>query len=577
MRDAKQRRSERERALWTAGAVLLFVVTALWLQADVWRLGFDRVVPSSPGGMHAAARAGSQIDLNLSDQRFVVWAVARNAYTLVTRPASLFDSEMCYPEEHTLAMGPPAISLGMLGVPAWIATGDPVATYNFTLIAMNVLAALAMFWLVRDWTGSAAAGVAAGLLFAFAPAKIGLGFVTRPMITDTGWTVLAIFLARRFFARGRWRDGIGLALACATQLSADFYPLLAGALAGLPVFVWMLVHYRFRNLRPAPCAAASLLLLAAAAWILAPYLELSDSVIRERDIQLFASWASLLPGAYVGWPTFLLALTALFAPRARALAGLDGDPRWALLLALAGVALMATGGNAAAQVSAALEGESVPALPNPYAAIATLVPGLRAVRLPMHLVSGVHLLVSLLAGLGAAVLIGLVPRRLATAGGLAMVALVWGITLSSRPAYRVLEMRPPPQELALFRELDRLGNSGPLLEVPIKLDWAGYQAMDASQQVLLTSYHHRRTSGCYASFGPPILKEIERLAADLPQRRAVRALSEMGFTTLIVRRTPPTRHRRSYARKIERAAEAPHPPLRLLHAGDELAAYELLP
>ena len=47
-----------------------------------------------------------------------------------------------------------------------------------------------MLWLVRDWSGSAAAGVVAGLLFAFAPAKIGLGFVTRPMITDASWTVM---------------------------------------------------------------------------------------------------------------------------------------------------------------------------------------------------------------------------------------------------------------------------------------------------------------------------------------------------------------------------------------------------
>ena len=279
----------------------------------------------------------------------------------------------------------------------------------------------------------------------------------------------------------------------------------------------------------------------------------------------------------MGWPIFALAVVALLAPRSRAVGALSGDPRWALLFAAGFTALMATGGNAAAQAAAVRAGESVVAFPNPYTALSVVVPGLSAVRLPAHLVSGVHIAVSVLAGLGAAACVSLAPPRAATAAGLVAVAAAWGFTLFQRPEYKILEIRPSGEELAFFQELERLDNTGPLLEVPIKLRWAGYEAMESSAQVLLTSYHHRRTSGCYASFGPEIRKEIERLAGQLPQRTAVRDLHSMGFTTLVVRRVPPTPWRKSYARRLKRASEAPHTPLEPIHASGDLAAYELIP
>ena len=96
--------------------------------------------------------------LTVADHRFTVWAISRNAYTLATLHTKLFDAEQCYPVPNSLAFGHPFITLGMLGVPAYLATGDPIITYNFAFFALVLLSAMAMYFLVAEWTGVPAAG-----------------------------------------------------------------------------------------------------------------------------------------------------------------------------------------------------------------------------------------------------------------------------------------------------------------------------------------------------------------------------------------------------------------------------------
>ena len=271
-------------ALWTWGAMLLFALMTLLLFNGVWRAGFDRVVPTS--NLRQSAGTASGIDLNLSDQRFVVWAVARNAHALLHHPTRLFDAEPCHPAEGTLALSPPLITLGLLGAPIRALGGDPITTYNAVVMSIDWIAAFAMFLLVRAWTGSPAAGILAGLLFAFQPAKIGLGFVTRPMITDTGWTVLALFFATRFCDRGRWADALGLAAACSAQLAVSFYPLLSASIIAVPMGFWLLVHYGVGRLRKIPLAAALALIAVAAYLALGPYLGLGGRDGGGRSYQI---------------------------------------------------------------------------------------------------------------------------------------------------------------------------------------------------------------------------------------------------------------------------------------------------
>ncbi|MBW2273545.1 MAG: hypothetical protein JRG96_09760 [Deltaproteobacteria bacterium] len=503
-----------------------------------------------------------------NDQLFVAWLVARNARTLLSDPLALYDAEECFPTPNVLAYGEHMITLGIMGIPAHLASGDPLLTFNFVLVMTTFLSALAMYLLVAEWSGVPAAGVVAGLLYAFAPVK--LDNVTHPYVNDTMWTVLALMTARRFFAGGRWRDALLTGLFCALQIGGSFYPFLAALLLAVPVLVWLLVDYGVRKLRPAPTLAMLAIILTAGWLVFSPYLDLhANSEVASRTRQAFAEGSVFLPGGrrFPGWLGLSLVAAAFAFGRKRALGGIPGDPRWALLLACPLILVMAMG----------------PHLPGPidfYSALGALLPGFDSVRIPRDQASGIHLALSLLAGLGAAALLRAAPSRYALAAGLALVLITYAVTL--RPTalgleppvvYRAHVARPEAETLDFFRSLEARGNRGPVLELPIGYGSPGPRAM----QILTSAYHHRPTSSCYNSFIPVEFETTWKLGKKVPDPEAVAALREMGFTTVVAHHSHKTQLVVFDKAKLDRAAAEAEGPLRALYSIPSMSAYEILP
>ena len=227
---------------------------------------------------------------------------------------------------------------------------------------------------------------------------------------------------------------------------------------------------------------------------------------------------------FLGWPLVLLAAAAFLprhtAPSAngpRALVWLAGDPRWSVAIGLLLVLALATGGNQAARSFAELAGEPPPpALPNLYGWLTSIFGPLQVVRVPAAIGVGFHLAVSLLAGLGTSKLLERVPMRWRALTGAALVAVVFIETLRpglpARFHFEMRPLRPPEHAIAFFEELAALGNAGPLMELPVD----GPSLDRGSTSMLLSAYHHRRTSRCYNSFLP---------ASAAPTRRALRTRS----------------------------------------------------
>jgi len=556
-----RRQPKRQRVGWTIAAALVFGLGLVVVFGQVWRADLHRVAPwpeLAPGepsdpierlmpleGPFVASRR----QLARGDQVFAVWAVAQNARGFLENPGRPFHADPCHPAENAQALGHPILSHGLLALPAYLATRDPVATYNFLLVAVVLLGALAMFALVAEWTAVPAAGIVAGLLYAFQASQLGL--VAYPFLYDTTWTVLALWLVRRFFEGGRWRDAIGAAICCALQIALSFYAFLAAAVLAVPLLVWLFARYGTRHLAPGPTLVALAIVAGTASLVFAPYLAMRAAAPETRDvIQLFAPWSGLLPGHYLGGLGALLALAALVLPRRRVLGGIEGDPRWALVAGAVLVALLVTGGNMWQRRLAEQAGEPLTlALPNLFDALGVLVPGLDIVRGPVMLASGVHLAVSLLAGLGAAGLIRIAashtPARFAEAPAVALViAAAIAVLLPDRlglgppVTLTTVPLRPSAETLAFFEELERRGDAGPLLELPIDLHSTAYLMNGAGMQSLLSAYHHRRTSGCYNAKHPPEMARIEALARRLPDDDALAEIRAMGFRTIVVHQPP---------------------------------------
>ena len=501
------------------------------------------------------------------DHGFALWVVSRNAYTLLTEPSRLFGEGPCFPFPKPLALGHPAVTQGILAAPAYAATGNPIASYNSIMILASFLAALAMYLLVRDWTGSPGAGIAAGLLYAFHGARISLA--TYPFIIDLAWTLFALRFGERYFKQGRWRDALLAALCIALQLCMSLYASLVCVLVLLPYLVWLLTKYGLAKLRPGPVIVALVVIGFSTALVYAPYLGLPET--SGNRFRYVALWSGFLPGRFVGWLIFLFALVSLLPGYRES----GASRRWALLAACALVLWLATGGNEAAQRIAEKAGDPAPlALPSPYR-ILDFLPGLDSDSRPLR--SGQRCPPPALDVGGPG---GCTPDPMDTApleaGHLGRTDLrrIRGYAppgaLGRRAPveFRTLALRRWEQDAREFFEtLEELGNRGPVVEIPSGPPWELHRE---SSRTLLNAYHHRPTSGCHNSVIPPEVRRVRTLTDRLPDADALRELRSLGFTTLVVHGGPPIqRPFRAVAEQSELLEE--------IHATFRMAAYSILP
>ena len=572
--------SARSLSTWL-GALLLFSACLTTVYSGFLGADWSRDAPRAVHGPRAALALLPDLPaLGLADYRLAVWSLSRNARVLASDPLSLFEAEPCHPVHRALALHHPVIAPAIVALPFWLATGDPLRTFNLGLGALALLAALAMFLLVRDWTGSTAAGLAAGVLYAFHGSQLG-----RPehfFNTESTWLLFALYFGRRLVATGRWRDGLLFALSCALQSATSFYPLLAALVLALPLSVYLLrLHWRPEH--PRRLVATSALTVVLCALPLAPYLSFSGETLAPRANVFYAPWSRFAPGElwFPGWVCLLLLAVGIAAPRARAVR-LARDPRPALLVGALLVAWIATGGNVAAQLAALREGTEPPvALPNLFAWIRALLPGAEAVRLPSALGPAVVLVATILAGLGVAALVRIAPPRWRIALGAALVALC--VLDTVRPSWLGLEptfhftrvaIRPPDDALAFHAELERKGARGPFLELPLDRDDPGYTIGRTSLEHLLTAWHGQRTSGCYTSFVPASVRELTHLT-DVADPSVRAALHERGFRTVVLHHPAGSRRQRREATRLALESRGSGGELAPIVLGEHFSAYAL--
>ncbi len=581
---------------WLAcvGVVLFFVAADLVL----FRGAFSteparRVTVSYPmkDGAHPVEAEYWPESLLEHDRRFVVWLLSRNARTWLERPTALYDAEACYPAEHALVLGEPMLFHGLLATPAWALTGEPTLVFNLMVWSLPLFAALAMFLLVRQWTASVPAALVAASLYAFHPYRN--VDVLHFYVYDSTPTVLALFFADRWLATGRWRHALALAVATVCQIGGSLYPLVCAAILAPPIFAWLATRHGLRRTHWLQWVTLAALVLGAAALVYAPYLAVRADRALEAGGHFFLNWSAFAPGGieFAGWSTWLLMIVAIALARRRAPSVASHAAFDASLVVVIGavmvfLSLLSTGGfrgaldpsstiTAGANVSW-VEGEAYASWGNPYFLLSRVIPGLDMVRAPSRIVVGVHLLSSVLAGIGVAALLRWRPGRPGRVAAWVLVSLVVietlvpsAIGLSSRVDITSREHRPGDDDLAVYAALSAEGVEGPIFEAPQNL-------IGSSRALAHAPYHRSRTSACSASFHPPERERLHALAKALPSEAAIRELVGLGFEAVAIHH-PSGVASQPLARRTARAANREQPRLLRLVAGSErVTIYEIV-
>lgn len=185
------------------------------------------IVMTWPQAAHIGTRA-----LDHQDVFFNMWRFAWFAHALATAPAHLLDGNVFYPEVRTLTFSDAMPVESLVAAPLLWSGVPAVLVHNLLLLGAIVLSGAGAYVLARRLTGSAAAGVTAGIVFAFAPYRF--EHFMHMELQWTVWTPWAFWALDRTLETGERRFGVLTGASVALQmLSSVYYGIFLATELGL--------------------------------------------------------------------------------------------------------------------------------------------------------------------------------------------------------------------------------------------------------------------------------------------------------------------------------------------------------
>jgi hypothetical protein len=498
---------------------------------------------------HALGGVGSDALLN-------AWILSWDVHALATRPLRLFDANIMYPLERTLAFSDHLLGVLPFFAPAYLLTGNVVAGFNTLLVASFTLSAFGAFALAWYWTRRWGASIVAGMLFGFSPVRFGqLGHL---QLLNFFWAPLALIFLDRFLRDRRWRDLGGFALFGWLQILASLYLAFMLAVAVVVYIAAHAVAVDRRALNRSGVLRAGVFALASLAVLLPfeiAYLRVQRAWEASWTLGALAPYSADVQSYLCAAPRVNDLYARIFRPVTPA-----GSHERLLFPGLVAIALVAIGslarlrtipdtdvrrirrifGPVAAVAFVLSLGPSLVVfgvntrVPMPYALLHHLVPAWSAMRVPARFAFLVQLACVPLAALGA---VALAERAAARVHGSAarplapaLVALALGglflLELGARPL--PLEPVPVGGEIPdVYRWLAR-ERPGPLVELPVAIPQHEHRYLYFSTVHWLPIVNGR------SGFAPSSHDEIKAVLAELPGRRAREHAAALGLAAIVV-------------------------------------------
>jgi hypothetical protein len=208
---------------------------------------------------------------DFGDPLFTSWVLAWDVSHL---GRGWWNANIFAPDPLALAYSEHFLPQALQAWPVYALTHNPILCYNLLFLSTFALSGLGMFLLGRELTRSAAAGLVAGLAFAFAPYRI--ANIPHLQVLSSAWMPFVLLGLHRHFATGRLRPLAGASAAWLVQnLSCGYYLLFFTPVVFLFI-AWELTRHRMWSDRHAliRTGIAIGIVLAATVPFLLPYVEL---------------------------------------------------------------------------------------------------------------------------------------------------------------------------------------------------------------------------------------------------------------------------------------------------------------
>ncbi len=175
------------------------------------------------------------------DTALNTWILAWDAHAILNKPLELFNANIFFPQQRTLAFSENLLGSAIPVAPLnwW---GEPVLAYNVVLFASFVLSGMATALWVRVISGSLFGGLVAGFIWAFAPVKF--DHLAHLQLLTGQWIPFTLLAIALYFDSGQRRYAVaagglfGLQYLSGIYLGLMFLPFVL-IYTGL-----LLVHHR---------------------------------------------------------------------------------------------------------------------------------------------------------------------------------------------------------------------------------------------------------------------------------------------------------------------------------------------
>jgi hypothetical protein len=460
------------------------------------------------------------------DALFSTWRLAWVAHQLSVDPSTLFDANIFWPAERTLAYSDAMLLLGVTGAPLiWLGV-HPTTVHNLLLLSAFVTAGVAAARLVRYFTPSLPAQLVAGTIFAFAPYRF--AHIGHLELLWTAFLPLALLGVYRVLEQPTLRRGLALGLAVGLQALCSVYYFLFLIIWLVPATLLAPLHIRIQWSRRHLAAGA--IAVVTAALLVAPYLEpysrardelpprtdtelgrysavLTDYLRASQSNRIYPSFGSEFPderSLFVGMIALALAAVAIVLVRNRVTASVG-------VLAL--IAL---------DLSLGINGIT-------YNLLRDAIPLLAGFRAPARFGVLVLLAVALLAGLGLAELLSRAsPRRRLLVGALLIGGLSFEYWSSPIPT-RAAETEPPPVYTWLAAQPRSV-----VLELPLPTPQTLWLYETSHQYHSI--YHWQRLVNGYSGYAPDSYVRMLDAMRQFPSMASVAYLREHHVDLVIFHR-----------------------------------------
>ncbi len=473
------------------------------------------------------------------DPFFNAWTLAFTQHQLLTDPLHLFDANIFYPHELTLAYSEHQLASALLALPIFLLGGGPILVHNVVFFLTFVLCGTGATLLVRHLTGNSWAAVLAGIAFAFSSYRFTQ--LTHLQILSFHWIPFCLLFLHKAFQSPSWKNFLLFALfflgvmLSSNYLGIIFLIFLGGLiLIGHPKLWWANKGAGVKKCLLVLIGAGLLFLPLAL-----PYVKVKEKYGFERqltDVKQYSAKAEnylgVSPNSKI-YPQFLKKLGKPerhlffgFVVMGIALIGLFFAKRFSLRLRLAYFAVLLLSFLLSMGIKAKFLGLDLHGWP--YRFFYDYMIGFDGMRVPARFAINVGLCLVVLAGYGFAFLFEKIQKKslsllLVSLFSVAILAEGWAAPLR----FIHFDVKPPAVHLWLKDQKD----VNAILFLPAYINRSVYLEMNS---VYWSYCHWKKMMNGYSGFFPPGWDEFKMKLQQFPTKETIDQLRQQGVNYCVI-------------------------------------------